>query len=228
MKAVWTSKTNKKSIYKLTGIKLNCEPGEYVIISSLSGLKTNNFESIIDFSAHEFTERVGEFGDCHLLTRISDENSFFLFDNDQDGIPPNIQKIVKKSNKKSIGFFVNSSNVNTSDFLDGFMRYNNYQGVEYSTKKKFKILNNDLIFFCIPERENRFCKTKFSKKEITKFSQNIDLFIKNRIEKKKLIKLKVLNGEYAIISGRNVNWGMTYLAEFEEPMKLLGHFIKKV
>ena len=163
-----------------------------------------------------------------MLTRISDENSFFLFDNDQDGIPPNIQKIVKKSNKKSIGFFVNPSNVNTSDFLDGFMRYNNYQGVEYSTKKKFKILNNDLIFFCIPERENRFCKTKFSKKEITKFSQNIDLFIKNRIEKKKLLKLKVLNGEYAIISGRNVNWGMTYLAEFEEPMNLLGHFIKKV
>ena len=99
----------------------------------------------------------------------------YLFDYDQDGNMPNIHKVLKKSNKQEIGFFVNPSIISTSDFIDEAIQFNS------SKSKFFNIKNNDLVFCCIPENEN---VTK-------KFSSNIELFIKDRIKKKKLIKFGI-------------------------------------
>ena len=115
MKATFTSGKRKKSNYKLSNIKLNCEDDELIIISSLSNLKKKqNLEKFNNLSSHDFTEKVGGFGDCHLFnsfkfdqSKLSKEerklcyhskDQIYLFDNDEDGMLPNIHKIVNKSN----------------------------------------------------------------------------------------------------------------------------------
>ena len=72
MKATFTSGKRKKSNYKLSNIKLNCEDDELIIISSLSNLKKKqNLEKFNNLSSHDFTEKVGGFGDCHLFNSKS-------------------------------------------------------------------------------------------------------------------------------------------------------------
>ena len=133
----------------------------------------------------------------------------YLFDNDQDGNGPNIHKILSKSNDKEISFFVNPSNTSTSDIIDEAVKFN------HSNEKYFIVENNDLIFFCVPLQES------ITKKN----SSNIDLFIKDRIKKKKLIKFKVPNGIYDICETEFVPRLFKNIDEFTEPNELLGHYI---
>ena len=108
MKAVWTTGKRKKSNHKLYNIKLNCESGELIIVSSLSTLKREeNLEKFNNLISNDFSQSVGGFGDCHLFSALKlDKDKFsederilgqkdyiYLFDNDQDGMIPNINKI---------------------------------------------------------------------------------------------------------------------------------------
>ena len=128
---------------------------------------------------------------------------------------PNIHKIVNKSNSKEISFFVNPSNISTSDFIDDAIK-NEYHNWEHSKGNSLNIKNNDLVFCCIPQHEN-----------ITKkFSSNIDLFIEDRIKKKKLVKFKVPNGSYDIVEKIHDEFFYKNIAEFAEHGDLLGHYIK--
>jgi len=77
--------------------------------------------------------------------------------------------------------------------------------------KVFKIKDLNLVFCCIPDYEDGFGKTKFTKTEIKKFSSNMDLFIKDRVKKKKLVKFKVPNGVYGIYPVINDNYYITGL-----------------
>ena len=228
MKATFTSGKRKKSNYKLSNIKLNCEDDELIIISSLSNLKKKqNLEKFNNLSSHDFSEKVGGFGDCHLFNSFKFDQSklskderklcyhskdqIYLFDNDEDGMLPNIHKIVNKSNSKEISFFVNPSNISTSDFIDDVL-----DEMHHSEGKRLNIKNNDLVFCCIPQHEN-----------ITKkFSSNIDLFIEDRIKKKKLVKFKVPNGSYDIVEKIHDEFFYKNIAEFAEHGDLLGHYIK--
>jgi|TARA_B100001971_G_C18140008_1_gene509856 hypothetical protein len=264
MKAVWTSGKIKKSNYKLSNIKLNCEPGELVLLCSLSDLKKKeNLEKIKNFFSDDFPDRETKdhygarypYGDCHLFNAVPsdskkpteeylyqdaekknyierhtpggdhDYNYIYFFDNDQDRLFPNIHKVLKKSNNKQLSFFVNPSNIATSDFIDEATSYEGkhkpYDG------KLFKIKNNDLVFCCIPERGNRFCKTQFTKSDIEKFSTDMNLLIKDRIKRKKLIKFKVPNGVYGIYKIKNITLFFKNLPELAEPYELLGHYIKR-
>ena len=266
MKATWTSGKRKKSNYKLNNIKLNCEPGELVLVSSLSDLnRKENLEKFQYLSSHDFTEKVGIYGDCHLFNAVfSNKDEFFkknsflgekgileqikedanknyierhspggdhdysynyLFDNDQDGMIPNIHKVSRKSNSKKISFFVNPSNISTSDFIDEAIQLEGNHGPWDG--KLFKIKNNDLVFCCIPETENRFCKTQFKKNEIKNFSSDMSLFIKDRIKKKKLIKFKVPNGVYGIYKIIKTAGFFEDLPMPLEHGELLGHYIKR-
>ncbi len=55
----------------------------------------------------------------------------------------------------------------------------------------------------------------------------MDLFIKDRIERKKLIKFKVPNGYYRIKKIKNLPSGRKDMSELAERWELLGHWITK-
>ena len=152
-------------------------------------------------------------------------NYLYFFDNDQDGLSPNIHKVLKKTNTKEISFFINPSNVFTGDFLEDSLEFE--QKSRPDDVKIFKIKDNNLVFCCVPDYEHGFCKTKFNKSEIKKFSSNMEFFIKDRIKKKKLIKFKVPNGVYGIYSIINNSFFFKNISEISEPRELLGHYIKR-
>jgi len=154
-------------------------------------------------------------------------NYLYFFDNDQDGLSPNIYKVLKKTNTKKISFFINPSNVFTGDFLEDTYEFKGKN--KPRDGKIFKIKDNSLVFCCVPDYEHRFCKTKFNKSEIKKFSSNMEYFIKDRIKKKKLVKFKVPNGVYGIYSIINIPFYPAFknISEISEPRELLGHYIKR-
>ena len=152
-------------------------------------------------------------------------NYLYFFDNDQDGLSPNIHKVLKKTNTKEISFFINPSNVFTGDFLEDSLEFE--QKSRPDDVKIFKIKDNNLVFCCVPDYEHGFCKTKFNKSEIKQFSSNMEFFIKDRIKKKKLIKFKVPNGVYGIYSIINNSLFFKNISEISEPRELLGHYIKR-
>ncbi len=276
--------TRAKSNYKLSNIKLNCETGEYLLISSLTDLKRKeNLEKIKYFSSIDYPDLeppaasfssalTDDYGipyyDCHLFNAVTSDkfykkhlvkffgeekilqeikndekngyierytpqgifnysyNYIYFFDNNEDGLFPNIHKVLKKSNSKQLGFFVNPGNIATSDFIDEAISYNRkykpYDG------RLFKIKNNDLVFCCIPDNGNSFCKTQFTKSDIEKFSTDMNLFIKDRIKRKKLIKFKVPNGAYGIYKFQNNSSGIfKNLPGIVPNFELLGHYIKR-
>ncbi|MDA9814097.1 hypothetical protein N9B95_03565 [Candidatus Pelagibacter sp.] len=274
MKAVWTSGKVKKSNYKLSNLKLNFEPGEILLLCSLSDLKKKeNLDKVRNFFSKDFQDREAKdfygdrypYGDCHLfnavvsnkfyekhkmygynketvLQKIKDDeknnyierhtpgsdhnyNYIYFFDNDKDGLSPNISKVIKKSNNKQLSFFVNPSNIATSDFIDKAIflqgKHKPYDG------KLFKIKKNELVFCCIPETKNIKCKTQFTKSDLEKFDNDIDFFIKDRIKKNKLIKFKVPNGVYGIYKIKYITFNYENLRGIAEPYELLGHLIKK-
>ena len=152
-------------------------------------------------------------------------NYLYFFDNDQDGLSPNIHKVLKKTNTKEISFFINPSNVFTGDFLEDSLEFE--QKSRPDDVKIFKIKDNNLVFCCVPDYEHGFCKTKFNKSEIKQFSSNMEFFIKDRIKKKKLIKFKVPNGVYGIYSIINNSLFFKNISEISEQYELLGHYIKR-
>ena len=73
----------KKSNYKLSNIKLNCEPGELVLLCSLSDLKKKeNLEKIKNFFSDDFPDRETKdhygarypYGDCHLFNAVPSDS----------------------------------------------------------------------------------------------------------------------------------------------------------
>ena len=275
MKIVWTSGKRIKAKNKLSHIPINCERGELILVSSLTDLKRReNLEKFKYLFSHDFTDKVGKFGDSHLfnalptgefkkkiirygngkpkvmsdrefLSRIETDkkinylershptdlryNYIYCFDNDQDGLSPNIHKVRRKSEKNEISFFVNPSNISTADFIDEAVHYLGIAPPSRSSDRKiFQIMNNDLVFCCIPETNNKFCKTQFKKSEIKSFNSNMNLFIKNRIEKKKLIKFKVPNGIYGIYSiTKRMDWEFKNIPMEIGRGELLGHYISR-
>ena len=167
-------------------------------------------ETLSDWEVEDFLDNnKDKFSEDERI--LGQKDYIYLFDNDQDGMIPNVNKIISKSNNKEIGFFVNPSNVSTSDFIDEAVQFKS------SNSKYLNIKDNDLVFCCVPENEN-----------LTKnFSSNIDLFIKDRIKKKKLIKFKVPNGIYDICETAFVPILFESIAEFFEPGELIGHCIIK-
>ena len=186
-----------------------------------SYLNDNQIEKMIkDDEKENYIER-------HTPSSDHKYNYLYFFDNDQDGLSPNIYKVLKKTNTKKISFFINPSNIFTGDFLEDtyeFKRKNRPRD-----GKIFKIKDNTLVFCCVPDYENGFCKTKFNKSEIKIFSSNMEYFIKDRLKKKKLAKFKVPNGVYGIYSIINIPFFPAFknISEISEPRELLGHYIKK-
>ena len=84
MKSVWTSGKRKKSNYELNNIKLNCERGELLLVSSLSDLKREeNLEKFNHLSSYDFSSKVGINGDCHLFNAVlSDKDKFYKYYSD--------------------------------------------------------------------------------------------------------------------------------------------------
>ena len=54
------------------------------------------------------------------------------------------------------------------------------------------------MFFCLPDVQNKSCKTQFKKKDIKAFSDDINNFSLNRIELDKFEEFNVINGVYNI------------------------------
>ena len=153
-------------------------------------------------------------------------NYLYFFDDDRDGNPPTVQKVLKITDAEELSFFVNTSYIHTGDFLEDSPVFTTR--IRPSDYKVFKIKDLNLVFCCIPDYEDGFGKTKFTKTEIKKFSSNMDLFIKDRVKKKKLVKFKVPNGVYGIYPVINDNYYITGLSDMAEPEELLGHYIKKI
>ncbi len=186
-----------------------------------SYLNDNQIEKMIkDDEKENYIER-------HTPSSDHKYNYLYFFDNDQDGLSPNIYKVLKKTNTKKISFFINPSNIFTGDFLEDTYEFKR-KNKPYD-KKIFKIKDNSLVFCCVPDYEHGFCKTKFNKSEIKIFSSNMEYFIKDRIKKKKLVKFKVPNGVYGIYSIINIPFYPAFknISEISEPRELLGHYIKR-
>ncbi len=189
--------------------------------------KESILQKIKDDEKNNYIERCDpeKFSESPYLPHPHNYNYIYFFDNDQDGLSPNINKVVKKSNNKELSFFVNPSNIATSDFID---RAIDLQGKHQPNDNKlFKIKNNELVFCCIPETSSIECKTQFTKSDLEKFSKDINFFIKDRIKKKKLIKFKVPNGVYGIYKIEYFFHSYPNLRELAESPELLGHYIKK-
>ena len=63
------------------------------------------------------------------------------------------------------------------------------------------------MFFCLPDVQNKSCKTQFKKKDIKAFSDNINNFSLNRIELDKFEEFNVTNGVYNIYTFWNDEMG---------------------
>ena len=214
MKPVWTIGKKSKNKHSLRNIKLNCDNNELTIVSRLSILKNLKDLNIFDgLSSSDFADNVGSYGDCHILDQVNlREGNIYLLNNDQDGFSPNIEKVTSKlKTNKEISFFINSSNKSTSDFIDEAVKFK---------RSKTRIINIEedyLVFCCVPQNED------ISKK----FSSNINLFIQDRIKKKKLMKFKIPNGIYGVYEVVFVPILFKSISEISEPGELLGCYIGK-
>ena len=210
MKPVWTIGKKSKNKHSLRNIKLNCDNNELTIVSSLSILKNLKDLNIFDgLSSSDFADNVGSYGDCHILDQVNlREGNIYLLNNDQDGFSPNIEKVTSKlKTNKEISFFINSSNKSTSDFIDEAI----------SGGASNILVDYYLVFRCVPQNED------ISKK----FSSNINLFIQDRIKKKKLMKFKIPNGIYGVYEVVFVPILFKSISEISEPGELLGCYIGK-
>ena len=213
MKPVWTVGKKRKNKHNLSKVKLKCESNELTIVTSLKKLKSIKSLSIFDeLSSVDCADTVGSYGNCHYLDQVNFKGDIYLLNNDQDGLSPNIDKVTSKlKSNKDISFFINSSDKSTSDFIDEAVKFKS------TTKGHFVIKDDYLVFFSVPQNQN------ISKK----FSSNIKLFIKDRVKKKKLIKLKIPNGFYLINEVLFIPKLFEMISEISEPGELLGYYIGK-
>ena len=179
---------NKYSFFKSN--RTICDAGEILCFATLPVLNNKkNLEHFLNLTCLDKNEKVSGFSDLHKVFK-----DFYLVDNDQDGMPPIVYEVINTSvNKKKKTFFVSCSGWHPSDFFE-----NAYKNIKKNYVTKFSIKTSKLVFFCLPDAQNKSCKTQFKKKDIKAFSDNINNFSLNRIELDKFEEFNVTNGVYNI------------------------------
>ena len=204
--------TKNNSKHKIKFFSINEQPGEVLCFSSLETLNNKeNLDYIKNFSIEDSSSL------CHKLDEF-EKNDVFAIASDKDGMNPNIHTIT--DNKKNIKFFFNCTRVAPSDFIDRMLKLKKKQKVS-----EFSIKDNNLVIFALPDVYHNFCKSKFTKKEISNFSTNFNNFIDDRIKKEKLLKFKVPNGNYVI----HTYWYYDVFGEYEMTgFNVVGHLIELI
>ena len=176
-----------------------CDNGEILCFATLPVLNNKkNLEHFLNLTCLDKAETVGGFSDLHKIFK-----DFYLIDNDQDGNPPIVYEVINTStNKKKKTFFVSCSGWDPSDYFE-----NAYKSKKKNYVTKFSINTDKLVFFCLPDVQNKSCKTQFKKKDIKAFSDNINNFSLNRIELDKFEEFNVTNGVYNIYTFWNDEMG---------------------
>ena len=179
MKAVFTNKkkiTNK--VFLSITNNLNYEPFEIICFSSLYSLKNkDNLKYFINFTNMDSFSINGFHSWCHKIK----ENIFFI-DNDQDEQGPDVLQIIDRKIKNMNNFLINTGGWSHNDYF------------EKAHKNKKKYLNDKLnvkdklVFFTLPNMQDKRCKTKFTKKNFTDFSSDFNNFIENRKKKNKFLE----------------------------------------
>ena len=189
MKAVWTSGKKSKFNFRPSNL-INLENGEILCFSSIDFLDDlKNLENIINLTTLDKAEQVGVWSDCHKI-----KDNFFMIDNDRDGLSPTFLKVSTNLKNKDIPrFYINCGNWDPGDYFEKALK----------TKKKnlvssITIKSNKIVFFVVPDIENRQCKTQFKKTDIKKFSKDFNNFSLDRIKKDKFEEFSVPNGVYNI------------------------------
>ena len=179
---------NKYSFFKSN--RTICDAGEILCFATLPVLNNKkNLEHFLNLTCLDKYEKVGGFSDLHKIFK-----DFYLVDNDQDGMPPSVYEVINTSTKKKKKtFFVSCSGWHPSDFFE-----NAYKNKKKNYVAKFSIKTSKLVFFCLPDVQNKSCKTQFKKKDIKAFSDDINNFSLNRIELDKFEEFNVINGVYNI------------------------------
>ena len=183
-KAVYTNNKKIKNKIFLSIINnkfstnLNCEPYEAICFSSLHTLKKNeDLNYIKNFSTIDWCAVNGFYSWCHKIK----ENIYFI-DNDADEQSPDVFQIIEKKKKRS--FLINT----------GGWSHNDYFEKAYKNKKKYfndKLnVKDKLVFFTLPDMEDKRCKTKFTKKNLKDFSSDFNNFIENRKKENKFIEFE--------------------------------------
>ena len=176
-----------------------CDNGEILCFATLPVLNNKkNLEYFLNLTCLDKAEAVGGFSDLHKIFK-----DFYLIDNDQDGNPPIVYEVINTStNKKKKTFFVSCNGWDPSDYFE-----NAYKSKKKNYVTKFSINTDKLVFFCLPDVQNKSCKTQFKKKDIKAFSDNINNFSLNRIELDKFEEFNVTNGVYNIYTFWNDEMG---------------------
>ena len=172
-----------------------CSDGEILCFATLPVLNNKkNLEQFLNLTCLDKAGSVGRFSDLHKIFK-----DFYLINNDQDGNPPVVFDVTNTtSNKKKKSFFISCSGWHPNDYFEN----------KYKTKKKdyvtkFSIKTDKLIFFCLPDIQNKSCRTQFKKKEIKTFFEDMNNFSLNRIELDKFEEFNVPNGLYNIYTFLN-------------------------
>ena len=184
---------NKYSFFKSN--RTICDAGEILCFATLPVLNNKkNLEHFLNLTCLDKNEKVGSFSDLHKIFK-----DFYIVDNDQDGMPPIVYEVINTStNKRKKSFFVSCSGWHPNDYFED----------AYKIKKKyfvtkFSIKADKLVFFVLPDIQNKSCKTQFKKKDLKKFSDDVNNFSLNRIELDKFEEFNVPNGTYNIYTFRN-------------------------
>ena len=209
--------TDKKSKYKINSFPINNDRGEFIFFSSLDSFsKKENELYSKDFFTHNYAinGNVHDFSSCSKISDILN-NDIFTVDNTKDGNPPDIYTF--KENKE-IKIFLDCSIMHYSDFFDKMLKLKKKE-----TICEFIVKDNTLVFFKLPNINDENCDSTFKTKEIENFSNDYENFIQDRIQKKKLLKFEVPNGNYTINTYRFYDvFGDTEPSGFE----ILGHIIE--
>ena len=178
-KAVYTNnKKIKNKVFLSITNNLNYEPYETICFSSLYSLNNkDNLEYFKNFTNADSFSINGFHSWCHKIK----ENIFFI-DNDQDELGPDVFNIIDRKTKNMSNFLINT----------GGWSYNDYFEKAHKNKKKYfnnKLdIKDKLVFFTLPDMQDKRCKTKFTKKNLTDFSSDFNNFIKNRRKENKFLE----------------------------------------
>ena len=177
-KAVYTNNKKIKNKVFLSIINnLNYEPYETICFSSLYSLNNkDNLEYFKNFTNADSFSINGFYSWCHKIK----ENIYFI-DNDQDEQGPDVFQIIEK---KKRSFLINT----------GGWSHNDYFEKAYKNKKKYfndrLNIKDKLVFFTLPDMQDKRCKTKFTKKNLKDFSSDFNNFIENRKKENKFIEFE--------------------------------------
>ena len=177
-KAVYTNnKKIKNKVFLSITNNLNYEPYETICFSSLYSLNNkDNLEYFKNFTNADSFSINGFYSWCHKIK----ENIYFI-DNDQDEQGPDVFQIIEK---KKRSFLINT----------GGWSHNDYFEKAYKNKKKYfndrLNIKDKLVFFTLPDMQDKRCKTKFTKKNLKDFSSDFNNFIENRKKENKFIEFE--------------------------------------